>query len=185
MDESQAVLAANLKRLREERRLSLDMTAEATGVSKSMLGQIERGESSPTIQTVWKIANGLRVSLSRLVDPPEPAASVVSMADIDPIRGDEGRFRVYSLFPYREDTRFEIIAVELDGGAFSSSEPHAPGTVEYLLVVAGRIEIEAGGERKVLGAGESMKYRADLPHSYRNAGKARCAFRMVMFYPGR
>jgi len=184
MDESQAILAGNLKRLREERRLSLDMAAEATGVSKSMLGQIERGESSPTIQTVWKIANGLRVSFSSLVEPPESDTRVVSLAGIQPILGDEGRFRVYSLFPYREDTRFEIMTVELDGGAYSFSEAHAPGTVEYLLVVEGRIEICTGDEKRSLRAGDSMRYRADRPHYYQNLGKRACAFHMVMYYPG-
>lgn len=183
MDEPAANLAANLKRLREERRLSLDMVAESTGVSKSMLGQIERGESNPTLQTVWKIANGLRVSFSRLVDVPEPEAEVVSVGCLKPILGDSGRFRVYPLFPYRESTRFEIMAVELEGGAFSASEAHAPGTVEYLLVAEGRIEIEVGGQRRSLRKGDSMRYRADQGHSYRNDGRKKCSFHMVMFYP--
>jgi transcriptional regulator with XRE-family HTH domain len=184
MDEPQTILAANLRKLREERRLSLDKVAETTGVSKSMLGQIERGESSPTIQTVWKIANGLRVSFSSLMDVPESETVVVSLADIPPVRGDEGKFRVYSVFPYHEDTRFEILAVELDDGAYSSSEAHTPGTVEYLLVVAGEIRVAAGDEERTLRSGDSMKYRADRPHSYRNVGDGKAAFRMVMFYPG-
>jgi Predicted transcriptional regulators len=61
------LIAQNLKRLREERKLSLDRVAELTGVSKSMLGQIERGDSSPTVATVWKIANGLKVSFTTLM----------------------------------------------------------------------------------------------------------------------
>jgi len=70
MENMQLILASNLRRIREERRLSLDKVSELTGVSKSMLGQIERGESNPTLQTVWKIANGLRVSLTDLTEVP-------------------------------------------------------------------------------------------------------------------
>ncbi|HCL78549.1 MAG TPA: hypothetical protein DIC53_01115, partial [Synergistaceae bacterium] len=65
------IVAENLKRIRSDRKLSLDGLAALTGVSKSMLGQIERGESSPTLQTVWKIANGLRISLTELTDAPK------------------------------------------------------------------------------------------------------------------
>ncbi len=60
MDKLNYVIAENLKRLREERKLSLDNVSRLSGVSKSMLGQIERGEVNPTVSTVWKISNGLK-----------------------------------------------------------------------------------------------------------------------------
>ncbi|MDA6151190.1 helix-turn-helix transcriptional regulator, partial [Escherichia coli] len=58
MEEIHLILAKNLKAFRENKKLSLEKVAELTGVSKTMIGQIERGESSPTITTIWKIANG-------------------------------------------------------------------------------------------------------------------------------
>ena len=63
MDDINKIVAENLREIRRLRKLSLDGLAELTGVSKSMLGQIEREESNPTLQTLWKIAAGLRVSL--------------------------------------------------------------------------------------------------------------------------
>ena len=71
MEDLTLLVAENLKRIREEKRLSLDKLAELTGVSKSMLGQIEHGESSPTVATVWKISNGLKVSFTTLLGSPQ------------------------------------------------------------------------------------------------------------------
>lgn len=176
-------IAENLRRLRGEKRLSLDDVARFTGVSKSMLGQIERRASNPTIQTVWRIANGLRISLSGLLRLPENETEIVRTAEISPVVGDSGRFRVYSLFPFHEETRFEILSVEMDEGAFSASEAHTPGTLEYLLATEGRTAVRLGEEERILAAGDSLRYRADRPHAYRNAGPGRAGFRMVMFYP--
>lgn len=183
MQELRTVLADNLRKLRKERNLSLDAVAQASGVSKSMLGQIERGTSNPTIQTVWKIANGLHVSLSTLMNLSETEPSIVSLREIPPIVGDGGRFRVFPVFPFHADSRFEILAVELDAEARSDSEAHAPGTVEFILVVEGSVSVRIGAEEHSLSAGDSMKYRADRPHAYRNSGLGKAAFRMVMFYP--
>ena len=77
MEDLTLLIAQNLKRIREEKRLSLDRLAELTGVSKSMLGQIERGESSPTVATVWKISNGLKVSFTALLSSPQSDTIVV------------------------------------------------------------------------------------------------------------
>ena len=71
MEEINALFSANLKRLRETRRMSLDEVSRLSGVSKSMLGQIERGEVNPTISTVWKIASGLKVPYSQLLSRPQ------------------------------------------------------------------------------------------------------------------
>lgn len=67
-------IAKHIKALRQHKGLSLDATAKATGVSKAMLGQIEREESSPTIATLWKIASGLDTSFSAFL-PLKPSCT--------------------------------------------------------------------------------------------------------------
>ena len=183
MDDLERIVAENLKRLRKERKLSLGGVSELTGVSKSMLGQIERGESSPTLQTVWKIANGLRISLSELTDAPKAEMEAFSREDIAPIIGDNGRFLVFPLFPFDGQSRFEILAIEMDKGAFSSSEAHVTGAIEYVHVFKGEVTISAGKAEKRLKTGDSMRYRADRPHSYHNSGAERASLSMVIFYP--
>ncbi|MEB9453351.1 helix-turn-helix transcriptional regulator, partial [Bacillus cereus] len=71
MEEIQLILAKNLKSIREKEKLSLEKVSQLTGVSKTMIGQIERGESSPTLTTIWKIANGLKVSFTSLINNPQ------------------------------------------------------------------------------------------------------------------
>ena len=77
MQEIHLIIAKNLKALRESKKLSLEKVAELTGVSKTMIGQIERGESAPTITTIWKIANGLKISFTALINNPQPDTKVV------------------------------------------------------------------------------------------------------------
>ena len=84
MEQSIAAIASNLREIRDKRNLSLDQLAQLTGVSKSMLRQIETGRSSPTIATIWKIANGLRVSFTTLLRKPIIQAEVRSFREQKP-----------------------------------------------------------------------------------------------------
>ena len=85
MEEIHHILAKNLKGIRERKKLSLEKVSELTGVSKTMIGQIERGESSPTLTTIWKIANGLKTSFTSLMNEPQPQAKVVFRHEIQPL----------------------------------------------------------------------------------------------------
>jgi len=183
MEEIRKILAGNFARLRAERQLSLDRISEMTGVSKSMLGQIERSESSPSLDVLWKMAKGLGVSLTTLAEAQGPETFVVSTSDVEPVLGDGGRFRVYPLFPYSEATHFEILAIEMDEGSSSHSDAHLPGTVEFMIVTKGRVRVRVGAENRQIKVGTAMRYLADLAHSYTNEAAGESAFNMVMFYP--
>jgi XRE family transcriptional regulator, regulator of sulfur utilization len=165
MDLINRVMAENLKKMREQRGMSLDRVAELTGVSKSMLGQIERGESNPTIQTVWKIANGLKVSLTAIIDTPVSETVVVKRSD-NPVQGDGGKLRIYPVFPFDAEKRFEVINLELEPGTHSPSEPHAAGTEEFLMVLEGQMTVTVGQETFTLETGDAIRYQADQPHTY-------------------
>jgi transcriptional regulator with XRE-family HTH domain len=111
MEDITLLVAENLKRVREEKKLSLDKLAELTGVSKSMLGQIERGESSPTISVVWKIANGLKMSFTALLSAPQADTYIIHKADIKPLLEDNGKYRLFPFFPIEEGRRVEIYLI--------------------------------------------------------------------------
>jgi len=177
------IIAGNLKRIREQHKLSLDKAADLTGVSKSMLGQIERGESNPTIQTVWKIANGLKISFTSLIDVPKSETVVVKKDSISPIIGDKQKFKIFPVFPFDADRRFEILNIELESGAYSSSEPHKEETEEFITVYDGEITVRVGANEYTLVAGDSIKYRADCEHSYHNSGSGPARLCMVIYYP--
>ena len=114
MENINSVVADNLKRFREERKLSLEAMAKLSGVSKSMLGQIERGEANPTVSTVWKIANGLKVSFTDLMTRPEKDYEVVDIKRVEPLLEDGGLYRDFPVFPFDAARRFEMLHIEID-----------------------------------------------------------------------
>ena len=79
-------IASNAKRLREQKKLTLDAAANLTGVSRSMLAQIEKGEVNPTISVLWKIANGYKVSFTSLVEDQGEAVCVIRGNDMEPLK---------------------------------------------------------------------------------------------------
>lgn len=177
------IVANNFKNIRKNRKLSLDKVSELTGVSKSMLGQIERGESNPTIQTIWKIANGLKISLTSLIVAKKPDILLVKKENIAPIIEDEGRFRLYPMFPFDDERRFEILDIEIDSNSMSKSEPHDENTVEYLTVHEGEITLRIEDEEYTIKAGDGIGYLADKDHSYENLTDKIAKISMVIYYP--
>ena len=182
MEEPTQVFAQNLKNIRETRRLSLDRLAELTGVSKSMLGQIERGDSSPTISTIWKIANGLKVPFTSLLEAPHSDASLVKRTSQPALVDDDGRYRLYPIFPTESGRRFEIYTIEMDAGCSFEAEAHPAGTQEFLTVFSGEMLLRVGEQEYLVNAGDSLRFRADRPHCYQNPGQALAQVNLVIQY---
>jgi XRE family transcriptional regulator, regulator of sulfur utilization len=182
MDDSTRLISHNLKTIREEKRISLDKLAELTGVSKSMLGQIERGESSPTIATIWKIANGLKISFTALLTAPQADISLVRRASLQPLVEDNGKYLLYAYFPIEEGRRFEVYGVEIEKGGYLSAEAHAAGTQEFLTVFSGELTVRVNNQEFNLQAGDSLRFKADSPHVYHNSGESPTQLSMVIYY---
>jgi XRE family transcriptional regulator, regulator of sulfur utilization len=178
-----AAVAVNLKRMRTERQISLDRLAELTGVSKSMLGQIERGETSPTITTIWKIANGLKVSFSAFIEPTEPANQLLDEADIALLLEDDGKYRVVPFFCVDEQRNFEIFSVTMEPGGRLEAEPHFAGTQEYILIYSGQMTLWVDGARHLLKKGQAFRFDAAVPHGYWNETEEEMKCCMVLQYP--
>jgi transcriptional regulator with XRE-family HTH domain len=183
MDNLNELLGENLKGLRSDRGLSLDAVAKLSGVSKSMLGQIERGDVNPTISTVWRIANGLRVSFTSLVTRPQDDSEVVVRAETDPLVEDGGKVRNYPVFPFDADRGFETYYVEFDADGYLHADAHSPGTQEFLTLHGGQLAVRVADEEHTLGRGDSIRFKADVPHSYHNPGTETVSLTMVIHYP--
>ncbi|WP_134685628.1 helix-turn-helix domain-containing protein [Brevibacillus migulae] len=177
------VIAKNLKAFRESKKLSLEMVAELTGVSKTMIGQIERGESSPTITTIWKIANGLKITFSALIDEPQPDTKMVFKSEVQPLLEDNGRFRVYPCFPFQGDRRFEMYTVEIEKGGYHGADAHTAGTEELITVFDGEVTIRVNHMEYTVKSGDSIRFKADRPHAYHNSGDNLARLSMVIYYP--
>ena len=167
MKQSIDAISNNLRNIRENRNLSLDQLAELTGVSKSMLRQIETGKSSPTIATIWKIANGLRVSFTTLLRKPAVQAQVRSFREGKPLTAEHERYRLFPLIPFDPQQSFETYFVEIDPETVFSGEPHEGNVYEYVFVVQGQLEITVDGKQFEIKESEFLQFQANCPHSYR------------------
>ncbi|WP_338752687.1 XRE family transcriptional regulator [Bacillus sp. FJAT-52991] len=183
MEEIHLILARNLKAIREKEKLSLEKVSQLSGVSKTMIGQIERGESSPTLTTIWKIANGLKVSFTSLINNPQPDTTVILKNEVQVISEDNGRYRVYPYFPFQEDKRFKIYSVEIEKEGVVSSDSHREGTEEFITVFDGEITIDVNECKYKLKSGDSIRFKADRPHTYYNSGETLARLSMTIYYP--
>ena len=180
--EINAVVSENARRLREEKRLTLEEAARLTGVSRSMLAQIEKGDVNPTISMVWKIANGYRVSFTSLVEPVRQRPVLLRAAAAPALEEDGGRYRNYPVFPFDEERGFETYRIVIQPGGSLEAQPHLPGAEEYVTVFAGEAEIGLPEETYRLETGDSMRFPADQPHSYRNPGAEEARLSMLIWY---
>lgn len=178
------IVGANLRRQRGDRGLSLEGLAKLSGVSRAMLGQIELGQSAPTINVLWKIAHALDLPFSSLLAGQQPVAGtrVLQVAKTKRLTSHDGSFSSRALFPFGESTRVEFYELELKKGCVESAEPHASGTRENLVVTRGEIEILVDGAVHALATGDAIIFDADVPHSYRNTGHQDATMYLVMMY---
>ncbi|WP_078430308.1 helix-turn-helix domain-containing protein [Alkalihalobacterium alkalinitrilicum] len=176
------IIGKRLKQIRAERGLSLDKLAQITEVSKPMLGQIERGESNPTVSTLWKIANGLKVPFTTFIEEETPFIQIVSRQEVEPLIEEKGVVQVYPLFPKEYQKPFEIFSLILQPGCHHESDPHAYGVEEYILVEKGKMEIGVVEEKFSICTGEGIRFSAHYKHRYINKGVEDAIATMIIFY---
>lgn len=183
MEQLSLKIGERLKEIRNTRHLTLDEAAELTGVSKPMLGQIERGQSSPTINVLWKISTGLKIPLSFFCRQPETEYTVAGLSEKEMIKEEDGRMRACPLFPFNPARNLEVFYIEFDAGVMHDSFPHVAGVEEYILPVHGTLKMVIGGKEVFLQKGQSIRFGADVPHAYHNVSDEVCTVYNVIFYP--
>lgn len=174
------IIAANLKRLREERNLSLGQLAEMAGVSKVVLSQLEKGSANPTINTIWKITGALGLPYTSLLEMPETNAIHIRKKDIRDLC-EEG-YHIFSYYGKETERPFELYEIEMDPGCVHESIGHSSESSEYLIVTEGRMDIEVNGESYGLDPDDGLCFEAQVPHSYRNkTGEVAKAVMMICY----
>ncbi|USG68234.1 XRE family transcriptional regulator [Brevibacillus ruminantium] len=176
-------IGQNLQRVRKQRQLSLDKVAELTGVSKGMLHQIERGDTQPTVTTVWKIATGLNLSFSSLIKVDESEISITRRKEIPDITEDNGNVQVYVGFPFNPQTQIEIFTIVIKPKGNYISAPHNEGVQEYITVTSGKFTINIRDEEHTLFAGDTIHFAGNVTHQYRNDEDKDVTLQVVMHYP--
>lgn len=172
-----AHLAARLKEARAERGLSLEALSKLSGVSRSMLSQIERGASSPTVSSLWNLTRALGVDFAGLLDssgtPESPIFEHMTAAQT-PAFTETGRGCTIRILSSTADAgKTEVYELLMDAGGALVSEPHEDGAIEHLTALAGGCSVTSGAAEARLSEGDTLRYRADLPHAIRTAAPAR------------
>ena len=185
MIEPASMIGERLREIRTGLNMSLDDAAKVTGVSKPMLGQIERGQSTPTITTLWKIATGLKTPLSSFIQERQPEYTTISIHNEEPMTEDDGRMRAFPIFTYDPIRSMEVFFIEFDPGCRHASDKHNDGVEEYLMVLSGRLRLVIDRQEVVIQKGEAIRFRADIPHAYNNPFEEGCTAYNMIFYPNR
>lgn len=167
MDNINNSISKNLKQIRKKRGLTLENLAEISGVSKSMLGEIERGGTNPTILVLWKIAEGLRIPLTRLIKEEELDYTIVRERDLKVI-DEEVEYCIYSVFPYYNLHKSEILKLEIAPHSKLSNSGHMNGVDEYIFVVKGNVNLILDNEEFVLNEGDSIRFKGERSHKFIN-----------------
>ena len=163
----------NINRLRKEKQLTLDQLAAVCGVSKSMLSQIERNETNPTLATVWRLAEALGESIDDLIRGQEEhhSLTIVRGSSIPVLNDDAGHYSLTVLGPASLVNDMEWYELNMKPGGKLSSAPHNARTTEHLTVLRGELVVTAGDETETVEKGETARYAADKPHEIRNDSK--------------
>lgn len=177
------IIAFNLKELRTERNLTLGQLSKISGISKAMLSEIEKGDSNPTINTIWKIANGLNVPYTKLMDGIEKEATVVRKSESVAQSGETEHYRVYCYFGSTPVRNFELFYVELDPHSSNSSIGHSEKAQEYIYVIQGELELQTETGTYTLNEGDALTFDSSIGHTYINPKDILLTFMVINFYP--
>jgi predicted transcriptional regulator len=177
------ILAANLKSLRTERGFSLGQLAELSGVSKVMLSQIEKGETNPTLNTIWKIANGLKVPYTRLIDKAKNETVVIRKSPCLLQNSEESTHRVFCYYQTTPTRNFELFRAELDADSAHESVGHCEKSQEYILVNRGELTLKTGENVYVLHEGDSIFFDSTVHHTYINKSSEPTDYTVIIYYP--
>lgn len=161
-------VSENLKRIRREKGMSLDAVSEQTGVSKSMLAQIEKGTANPSLGVLGKIASGLRVRFQQLIEEPPSEAMLVRVEDTLPTKEVPGEYRVWTCFPYEDNRVAEIYRIEIEPGCVYASGGHGEKTREYISVLDGEVTVESPDVCCTVTKKDVFRFESGQEHCYRN-----------------
>jgi len=149
--------------IRKQKSLSLSQASELTGVSKAMLGQIERFESSPTVELLWKLSQGFDVKYTELLEL-APDETTIEQAD-----RKENKMLVKPIIRSKEASKIEMFDIHLNSGFEVIREPHVDVFEEYVWVISGAMEVFYDNFWHRLVEGESSSFYADQVHGYRSS----------------
>lgn len=174
------IIGYNLKKIREERNLSQGQLAEMAGISKVVISQIEKGNSNPTINTIWKLTGALNLPYTSLLEMESTKTVLVKKADVSELVED--KYHILSYYSKNADRNFEIYQIEMEGGCNHPSIGHSSPSNEYILLTEGEIMMIVDGCEYELQKEDAIFFDASAPHCYINHKKETAKMTLIIQY---
>jgi transcriptional regulator with XRE-family HTH domain len=174
-------LGRTIQRLRKAYNMSLSELADQSGVAKSIISQIERNETNPTLATIWRLSQALDVSIDRFLvqSDEEPFVEKTSRNDTPILTSDDGKCRLAIIGWIRTVEWVQWYDFHAEPGGVLESDAHQRGSIECLSVLSGELEVEVSGVVETARTGDTLRYRCDRPHVIRNRGEEPASATMV------
>jgi transcriptional regulator with XRE-family HTH domain len=176
-------LGKTIQRLRKAYNLSLSELAEQSGVAKSIISQIERNETNPTLATIWRLSQALDISIDRVLASAEdePFIEKSTRADTPVIISEDGKCRLAVIGWLKTIEWLQWYDFHAEPGGVLESDAHQRGSVESLSVLTGEVEVEVAGVKERAGPGETLRYRCDRLHAIRAVSDTPVRATMICF----
>jgi transcriptional regulator with XRE-family HTH domain len=160
-------IGAAVRELRDARRWSLGELARVSGLSKTILAKIERGDGNPSVETLWRVSRALGVPLGSLLSPParRPRVRAIRARSGEPLAAESG-MEAWLLHAAGSEHRSEVFDLDLPRGTDQATGAHLPGTEEVIFCVKGRVRVGPYEQEVELGPGDAVWFTADVPHHY-------------------
>lgn len=174
----------NILHIRKEKNLSIDELSKRSGVSKSMLSQIEQEKTNPTVITVWKISRALGTTIEKIVDTGKDFPIEVIKHNNAPVIYSKDKsfiFRINS--PIHMADNLELYHIISKPNGKNKSKPHFKNTEEFITVLSGQFKVTAGNYSKTLSKGDTARYKADQEHCIENITNKEAKAFLVVWFP--
>lgn len=172
-------VGAELRALRQERGLSLRTLAELCDLSPNTISLIERGESSPSVSTLHRLATALGVQITTFFERRPEQVQAVMTHESERRRSGNAYVVLESLASGLQDQALEPFLVTMKPGADSGLQQMVHGGQELVHCLEGELEYEVDGHRYRLATGDTLLFHAQLPHRWRNPGNQPAVFFLV------
>jgi len=161
-----ALLSSATRRERERAGLSVTELAKRAGIAKSTLSQLEAGLGNPSLETLWALAMALDVPVSRLIAQPRQHVQLIRADEGAPAHSEQANYAATLLAACPAGAQRDVYRVKVVPGEPRVSKPHGPGTLEHVIICAGRARVGPVGHAVEVGVGDYLRYSADAPHVF-------------------
>jgi len=175
-------LGKTIQRLRKAYNMSLGDLSEHSGVAKSIISQIERNETNPTLSTVYRLSRALDTTIDEVLRTQGGQVFLEQQAKsgVPILESQDGLCRLAIAGPLNLVEQVQWYDFRAKPSGVLESDPHPQGTVEHLYMLAGEVEVTSGEESRRAKTGETLRFRGDLPHRIVNVGEGEAHATMVL-----